>query len=71
MHLETHHSISLCQKIVEVHSSEKHVMEHVVYTFWVIKEHQFFCCNLKAISYSTAQSPQKFKKHCSALKYWD
>jgi len=45
MHLSTHQDISLGQKIVHEHHLEKHLVEHVVYTFLAKKEHQLFSCD--------------------------
>jgi len=44
-HVSKHQGISLGQKIVHVHRSEKHLMEEVVYNFGGKKEHQLFCYN--------------------------
>jgi len=41
-HLATHQSISLGQKFVHAHRSEKHLMEQVDYNFGGKKEHQYY-----------------------------
>jgi len=46
MHLSTHQGISLGQKIIHVHRSEKHLMEQVVFIYFLgEKEHYLFCGN--------------------------
>jgi len=43
-HLATHQGMSLGQKIIHVHNSEKPFMQQVLYTLRQ-KEHQLFCYN--------------------------
>jgi len=47
-HVSTHQGISLGNKTVHLHHSEKHLMEQVAYNFGGIKEQQLFLqCRVK------------------------